>query len=389
MMTYQLMFLCLIVLAKTYGDRFTDMEEIRVVLVGKTGVGKSSLANVLLNKDAFVTGIGSSSITQMTQSERVTIKFPGFDRKKLVIIDTPGLFCTRANNDEIAEEIGRCVEMSLPGPHVFVYVISGSERFTKEDLNTFNHLKLRFGDDFINHVIVVFTKIHPNEVSEFAKSHTKELKDILAQCNNYHTHINTKTPRDRLTREIASIWKLIYETVQKNDCTHYTSFMFKQAEKRREDDKKREEEKLRLEREVLRQAAAKEKKREKEKQQWEKEKEILQKKNEELEAKRKEEEMKRKKEETKRKEEIKEEEKKREEREKKRKEEKERNKEEEERKEEEEEGKYEWLNGHCDLKAYTLIALGLSGTLFTAGPLAVASTGVAATGAVLKYMCDV
>ncbi|KAK6194874.1 hypothetical protein SNE40_000410 [Patella caerulea] len=277
MLTYKFVLLCIITLVETHSNHLTDMEEIRVVIVGKTGAGKSSLANVLLNNSAFVTGIGSNSITEKAQSATAEVKFPGFiGNKRLVVVDTPGMFCTRRNNDEIAKVISRCVEMLIPGPHVFIYAISGSERFTDEDLKTFNQLKLRFGDDFTNHAIVVFTKIDPNEVSEFANSQTEELKNILAECNNSRTHINTKTPRDCLTTEVDSILKLIYETVQKNGGNHYNSFMFRQAEKRREDEKKREEEKLRMEREreflkwKLQEAEAKRKEDEKKREEEEK-----------------------------------------------------------------------------------------------------------------------
>ncbi|KAK6194872.1 hypothetical protein SNE40_000409 [Patella caerulea] len=259
MSMYQLMILCLIVLPKTYGDHFKDLEEIRVVVVGKTGVGKSSLANVLLKKEAFVALDGFDSVTESTQSSRAVVEFPGLGTKELIVVDTPGLFSTRNSNNVTTKEIGRCVEMLLPGPHVFIYVISASESFAREELNTFNQLHERFGGDVFRHMIVVFTKKYlPNQ-----PVFTNDLKAIITKCNNRYAYIKIETPRDRPTKQINAIMKLIYETVQTNRGTHYTSLMFEEATQRREEEakireqneqeaKRRDEEKMR--RKIMEQA---------------------------------------------------------------------------------------------------------------------------------------
>ncbi|XP_050404640.2 GTPase IMAP family member 7 [Patella vulgata] len=125
----------------------------RAVVVGKTGVGKSSFCNRMANNIFFRTGTSVSSVT--INPQKVAVQFNNMQVCEFT--DMPGLFDTYRSHGEMEQILGTCVALSLPGPHVFVYVISIATRFTQEDKQTLLKLSQIFGDDVFRYMLVVFT----------------------------------------------------------------------------------------------------------------------------------------------------------------------------------------------------------------------------------------
>jgi GTPase SAR1 family protein len=67
-----------------------ELEEARkngFILIGQTGVGKSTLLNVIIGKDVAETGCSSSSVTKNTEVYYLKLK----NGKYITLVDTPGL----------------------------------------------------------------------------------------------------------------------------------------------------------------------------------------------------------------------------------------------------------------------------------------------------------
>ncbi|XP_050389916.1 GTPase IMAP family member 4 [Patella vulgata] len=203
--------------------------DVRVALVGKTGIGKSHLGSNLLKTKVFKFIMSFMSVTKQCKFEERRLD----DTTTLLVVDTPGLFDTRDPNEQTSREIVRSIALAAPGPHIYIFVLSVG-RFTPEEADTVNILQEMFGKEVIKHVIVVFTRkdelADNNSRKQFILKSPPVLQNLLEQCGYRFAFINNKADQDELREDVDVILDIIYKTIGENNGAYYTNDMYKKAD---------------------------------------------------------------------------------------------------------------------------------------------------------------
>lgn len=173
------------------------MNKVDIIIMGKTGVGKSTLVNAVFKKDLAKTGVGNS-ITIQNEKYRETIPV-GNQTIDLTLYDTVGLEIDSKKNHSTIQGIQSHIlhnndTQNEENINIIWYCInSNSNRFEQYEDDLLNKLRYQYEIPYVIVLTQTWSRKSAEELSSKLKSWNSDLTIIPILAEDYETDIGIKT----------------------------------------------------------------------------------------------------------------------------------------------------------------------------------------------------
>ncbi|XP_048020993.1 GTPase IMAP family member 8-like [Megalobrama amblycephala] len=165
---------------------FIEVSDLKIVLLGKNVSGNSRVRNSILGIDVHESD-ASTGLQQHCLRISGTVK----DRH-ITVINTLHLLNPNISDHQIIQTVRDCVNLSDPGPHVFILVLQYND-FTEEDMTRVKYVLNNFGEETIKRTIVITTDEVTQDLHMLTRTEMNTaIHQLIKECGGRHLQLERK-----------------------------------------------------------------------------------------------------------------------------------------------------------------------------------------------------
>ncbi|XP_078140752.1 GTPase IMAP family member 7 [Centroberyx gerrardi] len=205
--------------------------ELRLVVLGRTGAGKSSAGSTILGLPVSQPQQGDAADCQ--QSRKHTGEAAG---RQVVVVTSPDWFSSDCDPEETRRRISSFVALSSPGPHAFLLCVPVNQPADRE-AEALEVLEKRFGPSAVSgHTVVLFTRTDELEEGEQLEEHLvtwrKDLLELVERCGDrYHT-LEKRGGEAEERQAVEELLEKVEQAVRESGAEHFSCPLYQEAEAR-------------------------------------------------------------------------------------------------------------------------------------------------------------